>query len=683
MINHDETLGYDQQSRRTVVKVLTVAAAGALGISAQPVAADSGSRMVHVEDLSLKNILQGWGAPHKDRSVVNTPLTIDGKHFQRGIGTHAESVFRIALHQQAEKFSAMVGLDDTAGKEGMVTFEVLVDNKVAARTPLMKGGQPARPITADLRGAKYMTLLVLPGPNGISYCHADWANPVIAMVPGATKMPVSAARYEGADAVPEIASGDPPEPEFHGPRVVGATPGHDFLFLVPHTGQAPLSLSAQGLPPGLAMTDAGLITGQIAAAGEYKVRLTSKNSFGTASRTLRIVAGEHQLAKTPQMGWNSWNAYGMSNSAQRTMAAADAMVSTGLAAKGFNYINIDDGWQNGRNADGEIQTTKKFGDMKKLADYVHSKGLRFGLYSSPGKTTCGGHTGSFGHTAQDARTYARWGVDYLKYDWCSYGNEVPQNPTLPEFVKPYALMRQALDAVNRDIFFSLCQYGMGHVWTWGGREPVWGNSYRISGDINDSWGAMINNGFRSDGPLFPFAGPGHWNDPDMLVVGFGSFEDGPLHWTKLTPGEQQTHITQWCMLAAPLLLGCVLEKFDKFTTDLMTNTEVLAVNQDELGVQAQCIDRHSSGIEVWARPLWDGTVAVALYNLGLMPAKAVVSSWQILELVLTPNQKVLRGQQPVRDLWKRKNLGNHTGLAMEVPAHGAIMLKIGHPQQQD
>ena len=676
-----KTIGQNKPSRRTVVKVMAIAAAGAMGVSA--VKAARVDRIVHVEDLSLKNILQGWGVPHKDSSVVGTPLIIGGKQFKRGIGTHAQSVFRIALHQQAVKFTAIVGLDATAGKHGAVIFEVLADNKVVAKTPLMKGGDAPRAISADLRGANYMTLLVQTGPYGMDFGHADWADPVITLIAGATKRPEAAARYDGADVVPELASGDPPEPEFHGPRVVGATPGHDFLFLVPHTGQTPVSLTADGLPPGLTMTEAGVISGKISAAGEYKVRLTAKNSLGTASRTLRLVAGEHKLALTPPMGWNSWNAYGMDNSAKLTMGSADAMISSGLAAKGFNYINIDDGWQKGRDPQGEIQTTRKFGDMKKLADYVHSKGLRFGLYSSPGKKTCGQHTGSFGHEAQDARTYARWGVDYLKYDWCSYGDEVPQNPSLQQYMKPYELMRESLDAVDRDIFFSLCQYGMGHVWTWGGREPVWGNIYRISGDINDSWGSMVNNGFRADRALFPFAGPGHWNDPDMLVVGFGSFEDGPLHWSKLTPGEQQTHITQWCMLAAPLLLGCNLEHLNKFTIDLMTNTEVLAVNQDEIGVQAQCIDTNGTGIEIWARPLWDGTVAVALYNLGLLPAKAVISSWNILDMVLTPSQKVLRGQQPVRDLWKRKSLGEKAGVAMEVPAHGAIMLKIGQPRAED
>ncbi len=287
---------------------------------------------------------------------------------------------------------------------------------------------------------------------------------------------------------PIIAHGDGPEPAFHGTRVVGCTPGKPFLFKVPFTGKGSVTLSVNNLPEGLRMTEDGIITGSVPYAGEYCVELSASNAHGKAARILKIISGEHKLALTPQMGWNSWNAYGMDNDAKRTCAAADAMVKSGLAAKGFMYINIDDGWQNGRTADGEIKTTDKFGDMKEIVDYVHSKGLRFGLYSSPGPITCGGHTGSFGHVSQDARTYARWGVDYLKYDWCSYGEKVPKHPDLEQYIKPYAIMGEALRKSSRDIFFSLCQYGMGHVWTWGGKEPPQNNLNKLPRDVRlNAW----------------------------------------------------------------------------------------------------------------------------------------------------------------------------------------------------
>ncbi|MGC9261399.1 MAG: glycoside hydrolase family 27 protein, partial [Phycisphaerae bacterium] len=289
--------------------------------------------------------------------------------------------------------------------------------------------------------------------------------------------------------------------------------------------------------------------------------------------------------------------------------------------------------------------------------------------------------GSFGHVQQDARTYAKWGADYLKYDWCAYAELLKANVLggrldIERYIKPYALMGEALRRTNRDVFYSLCQYGMGHVWTWGGKPPVNGNSYRISYDIQDTWKLMCRNGFDQAGPLFPFAGPGHWNDPDMLVVGYGFFEQKHQHWTRLTPQEQLTHITLWCMLASPLLLGCVLTRLDKFTLDLVGNTEVLAVNQDELGRQAQCIAKNGP-LEIWARQLVDGSCAVAYFNRG--PAAANIEAhWRMLDPVLVNSLARLRGRQPVRDLWQRKDMGMLDGYATEVPSHGSVMLRVGY-----
>ena len=489
---------------------------------------------------------------------------------------------------------------------------------------------------------------------------------------------------------PDIASGDPERPDFHGPRVIGATPGRDFLFQVPHTGVAPLVISASGLPRGLRMTDTGLIRGKVQTTGIYAVRLTATNRAGSVNRRLRIVAGQHKLALTPPMGWNSWYVYGSANTGDRTMSAADAMVKSGLSAKGYAYINLDDGWQNGRTANGEIRPKDSFGDMKNVADYIHGRGLRFGIYSSPGPNTCAGYTGSLGHELQDAQSYARWGVDFLKYDWCYYKRVVP-HPDLQQCIRPYRIMREALDKLDRDIVFSLCQYGVGmwHVWTWGGKPPVLGNMYRISVDIADSWSWMSSNGFDHDGPLFPFSGPGRWNDPDMLMVGYGGLGRNTSHWSWLTPHEQLTQVTLWCMLAAPLILSCQLEKLitmekiSKFTLDMLTNTEVLAVDQDELGVQAQCVDRQAGDIEVWARPLWDGTVAVALFNRGSKTQKGHIASWNMFDPVLPRDAIPLRGSQPVRDLWKRSSLGAMRNFSIQIPIHGAILLKIGTPNFAD
>ena len=663
-------------NRRKLLEITTGAAA-ALAISPTVRAMNRAShRLVRVEDLNLNHMIQGWGRPHKNESVGGNPLKIAGQQYRRGIGTHATSIFCIHLFGGAKRFTALCGINESA-RTGSVRFMAYVDGHVAESTPVMYGHTPARKFAVNLKGAKTLILVVQPATNSINFDHADWVEPILELSAGAQKLPVSVP-YSPVGEIPKIASGDPDEPQFHGPRVVGCSPGKDFLFAVPHTGVKPVHVSAVGLPDGLTMDHRGLITGRVQNANEYKVKLTATNAHGQATRTLKIAVGEHMLARTPAMGWNSWNAYGMGNSSRRTMEAADAMVASGLASKGFMYINIDDGWQNGRRADGTVKTTNKFPSIKDLAHHVHGKGLRFGVYSSPGPTTCGGHTGSFGHVAQDARTYASWGVDYLKYDWCSYGGEVPKNPDLEDYVKPYRQMSEALRSTNRDIFFSLCQYGMAHVWTWAGKAPVYGGSARISGDINDSWGAVVNNGFHADGSLFPFARPGYWNDPDMLVVGVGSFEDGGLHPTKLTPWEQVTHITHWCMLAAPLLLGCDLTQLDKFTTDLMTNTEVLAVNQDELGRQAQRVARQGSA-EIWARPLFDDTAAVSIYNMGPVPMKVKIPSWSMIRPVLPSGTKI-SGTQSVRNLWTREEIGRMSQFTATVQPHGAVMLKVGVPR---
>ena len=383
-----------------------------------------------------------------------------------------------------------------------------------------------------------------------------------------------------------------------------------------------------------------------------------KGPAGSSSATLTIVGGEHQLALTPPMGWNSWNVWGGQVDADKIRAAADAMVKSGLAAHGFQYVNIDDTWEGKRDADGVLHPNAKFQDMKALADYVHAKGLKLGVYSSPGPKTCAGYEGSDGHEEQDAKTYGEWGVDYLKYDWCSCKSK--------DLRAPYALMRGALDKSGRDIVYSLCQYGMGDVWTWG--KDVGGNCWRTTGDINDSWNSMSGIGFGQDGHE-KFAGPGHWNDPDMLVVGKVGW--GRPHPTKLTPNEQVTHITLWSLLSAPLLIGCDMTQLDPFTTALLGNDEVLAVDQDALGKPAGRKAKDGM-LEVWARPLSDGTVAVGLFNRGGAPAE-VTARWADVGV---------QGEQPVRDLWRQKDLGAFTdSFKATVPRHGAVLVKVGKPAQ--
>jgi hypothetical protein len=364
------------------------------------------------------------------------------------------------------------------------------------------------------------------------------------------------------------------------------------------------------------------------------------------------------------MGWNSWNVYGLSVAAAKVQATADALISTGLAAHGWTYVNIDDGWEAAeRGPDGEIRSNEKFPDMQALADSVHARGLKLGIYSSPGPRTCGGFLGSWQHERQDADTWARWGIDYLKYDLCSYLGLMSKEPTLEEHQRPYLLMRDALRAQRRDIVFSLCQYGLMDVWNWG--AEVGGNSWRTTGDIEDTWESVAGIGGRQDAPA-PHARPGHWNDPDMLVVGVVGWGGEP-HPSRLTADEQYSHISLWSLLAAPLLLGNDLTRLDEFTRNLLTNDEVLAVNQDPLGQAARRV-LDEDGWQVWVRKLADGRQALGVFNMG--PS--------FRTFTLTPGQLGLPSGAPLRDLWRQQNVGVlRSRHPVRVPPHGVVLLAAG------
>ena len=479
----------------------------------------------------------------------------------------------------------------------------------------------------------------------------------------------------------------PDTPRINGAKVFGVRPGSPFLFAIPATGERPMKFSADNLPSGLKLdARTGRITGKLKKPGEFNVTLHAKNKLGVADEKFRIVCGD-AIALTPPMGWNSWNCFAGTVSEDKVKSAADALVKSGLAQHGWTYINIDAYWQNNRNSEdptlhgpfrdarGNIVSNSRFPDMKGLAAYIHGLGLKAGLYSSPGPWDCGDGPGSWQHEEQDAQTYTKWGFDYLKYDWCSYDSIASGKMTnamdIPLWGKtatndagaiyPYKVMGEFLREQNRDIVFSLCQYGMADVWKWGG--SVNGNCWRTTGDITDTWESMSGIGFKQD-PVAPFAGPGHWNDPDILVVGQVGW--GNLRPTRLTPDEQYTHISLWCLLSAPLLIGCDLEKLDDFTLGLLGNDEVLAVDQDSLGKEASCVSSNGT-LRVLAKDLDDGTKAAGLFNLGDQPA-TVVASWDDLKL---------SGEQLVRDLWRQKDLGRfEKEFSATVASHGVVLLKI-------
>jgi len=452
------------------------------------------------------------------------------------------------------------------------------------------------------------------------------------------------------------------KPRINGPDVFGERSGNPFLYKIPATGQKPLTYKASGLPKGLTLDAAtGIISGVVKDKGDYPVTFTASNKTGTDTKKFTIKIGD-LIGLTPALGWNSWNAFGLTVNDQKVRTAAQTMTDK-LSAHGWMYINIDDGWEAAnRNADGTISPNQKFPDMKGLTDYVHSLGLRMGIYSSPGPKTCGGYLGSWQHEDQDAKTYADWGIDYLKYDWCSYSQVSPQNPNLDDYKKPYQVMRASLDKVHRDILFSFCQYGMGDVWNWG--AEVGGNSWRTTGDIEDTWKSMSTIGFGQD-KTATGAKPGHFNDPDMLVIGKVGWGDSQ-HNTRLTPDEQYTHISLWSLLSSPLLIGCDMGHLDSFTLSLLTNDEVLAINQDALGKEARQTSKNDT-YQVWTKELADGGKAIGIFN----------TSEKYQTIKLNKADAGFAEYTKVRDVWQQKGITTSgPEFVTKVPPHGVVLIKV-------
>jgi len=615
---------------------------------------------VYLDSLDLSHAEQWVKTPQAGRSLDAGPLTLDGVAYDHGVGTSSFSEIAVELEQSAIRFEAVAGVDDETGGKGSAAFEIWLDGRKVAETGVVRGGDKPQRISADISGGQIMLLLVSDAGDGIANDHADWADAKLILAPDAAGSPKTVPVPKDA-TVPELASGFPAEPAVNWPRVTGATPGRPFLFKIPATGQPPLTYMARNLPPGLALDAAtGIIAGVLESEGETEVAVTVTNARGAAKAAIKIVGGKDKLALTPPMGWNSWNAFGIVVDDAKVRAAADALVDSGLAAQGYRYVNIDDSWNDRRGPDGRLTGNKRFPDMRALADYVHSKGLKIGIYSSPGPKTCQGYEGSYQHEIIDARTFAEWGFDYLKYDWCGYFNILDEKTASREEMQhPFRVMRDALDAAPRDIVYSLCQYGMANVWEWG--RDVGANLWRTTTDIDDTWAGMSNIGFNQDDKR-PFAGPGGWNDPDMLVVGQVGW--GPsLRATRLTKHEQVTHLTLWSLLAAPLLIGCDLEQLDAFTRDLLGNPEVIAVNQDPLGKQAVRISRNGFE-EIWQKPLADGGRAVGIFNR--RPVEA--------EVAFDPAELGLEKPRQFRNLWTRKNIEPKESFT--VPAHGAILFKL-------
>jgi alpha-galactosidase len=491
----------------------------------------------------------------------------------------------------------------------------------------------------------------------------------------------------GAPPVAERLTPEPgPAPRINGAAVFGARPGAPVLLKVAATGQKPLRYAAAGLPAGLCIdSDSGVISGRVEKAGQYRVSLDVHNSVGKAARALLIKIGA-DICLTPPMGWNSWNCWNVSVDQDKVIASARAMVDKGLIDHGWTYINIDDTWQGLRSGkDKALQANEKFPDMKALCDRVHKMGLKIGIYSTPWITSyagyCGGSSdsddgawsaeayagknkkaghrvGKYPFDQADAQQWAAWGFDYLKYDWRP--NDVPSTQR----------MADALRVCGRDIVYSLSNCApLEHAADYFQAA----NCYRTTGDIRDDWrkGAGFDK-FVGITDIWDFqekwrayCGPGHYPDPDMLVVGKVGWRATPLP-SKLTADEQYVHISLWCLWCAPLLIGCPIEQMDDFTLGLLTNDEVLEVSQDSLCQMAKTVADDGTHY-VLVKKMEDGSLVVGLLNRGEQPEQ-VTADWQSLGLA---------GKQRVRDLWRQKDLGNFDGhFTATVNRHGVVLLRL-------
>lgn len=628
---------------------------------------------VRLSSLDLNLMTAGWGKPVADLSVQSLPLSIGGRKFAHGVGTHAESFMWIDLHGGCQRFQAWVGVDDEIGQSpASLEFRVLADDETLFRSGIMRAGDEAKRIDINLQGRKMLQLVVRDAGDGVGFDHADWAEAVFETA-GPVPMAIDAASIPAPPKM--LLTPKPgPQPKINGPRLFGARPGHPFVYRIPCTGARPMRFAVEQLPAGLELeADTGIVRGTVPREpGEYPLTFRATNEHGTCAKAFTLVVGD-TLALTPPMGWNSWYIHYFRVNEQHMRNAAVSMIQSGMADYGYMYVNIDDCWmkKNGdepyRDEAGAVLPNEKFPDIRGMVDAIHAQGLRAGTYISPGPWTCAGYVGSYQHEEADARKFAEWGFDFLKYDWCSY-ESVATGEGRPRFTKPYQLMGDLLKQQPRDIALNLCQYGMDRVWEWGG--SVGGHCWRTTGDLGLERDRRLP-GFYSIGRMnaehWENARPGQWNDPDYILIGWvgsahNQAEGTP---TTLTAYEQYSYMSMWSLMAAPLIFSGDMDKLDEFTLNVLCNAEVIDIDQDPLGKQARIV-RLDEDTMILAKPLEDGSVAIGLFNLDDAPQK-IRATWEELGL---------SGTCRMRDVWRQVDVAQLNGSLEEVvPKHGVSLYR--------
>lgn len=638
-----------------------------------------------LDDLTIQTYSEGIRPVAVKANYAGNPMQINGIAYQRGLGVQSVCVLSFYLQGNAQQFTAEIGRDDEGNGDVPVKFYVIGDKKILYESGEMKGGDAPQKIAVDLEGIQRLGLLVTDdiGNARNNRTYSNWANARLVLK---------------KNHVPEHIPNDgekyiltPPSPQFpriNSAKIFGASPGNPFLYTIAATGSRPMQFSAQHLPGGLTLDPkTGIISGTVKKRGSYTATLKAKNAFGEATKQLLIKIGD-TIALTPPIGWNGWNSWAQHIDREKVIASADAMVKTGLRDHGWTYINIDDAWQGKRGgANNALQPNEKFPRFKEMVDYIHSLGLKAGLYSTPYISSYGGYVGassdfekggethesimvsrrSFNRIAKyrfetnDALQMAEWGFDFLKYDWRIDVNSAER-------------MSAALKNSGRDIVLSLSNSAPFE------KVSDWmrvSNMYRTGPDIRDSWTSLYQTTFTLD-KWGPYNGPGHWNDADMMIV--GNVSTGPtIHPTRLTPDEQYSHVSLFSIMAVPLLIGCPIEQLDAFTLNLLTNDEVIGINQDPLGKAGRFL-YEDNGVQVWLKPLEDGSYAVGLFNtdgFGASPQSYFRWGDEVAKSYAFDLARAgLKGKWKLRDVWRQKDLGKYSStFETSIPHHGVVFLR--------
>lgn len=644
----------------------------------------SATNTYRLTESDLEYMSAAIGKPHVNKSAGGEPLSVNGIVYKLGVGTDGNSTLMLQHDGSKGYFKADVAVDDNALPMTRIRFLVFTENGPAFDSGVMQRGDSPIAVRVDLTGIKYVWLKTVRAfilndyGNVVDY--ANWLNARFE-IRGSAPLP----RKKEKESCYLLTPSESDHPRINGPRIYGARPGNPFLYRIPVTGKRPLHIRASDLPAGLSLEEnTGIISGITPNKGRYDVALSVENKSGKAEAVFTIVSGD-TLSLTPYMGWSSWNTFGDSVSDQRIREITDAVVHTGLADYGYQYINIDDCWnvkaysddpkRGGAARDDEecMRSNGYFSDMKDLADYVHRFGLKLGVYSSPGPRGCGGYEGSFGFEKKDAACFADRGIDFLKYDMCSYDKIYEDKLSIysDQMIPPFRIMGNYLAEQKRDILYNIVQYGMRNVWEWGIETKA--HSWRISRDIGavedadkNLWESVSAILFNQKG-MEQYAGPGHWNDPDYLLSGSYRRDNiGELQQTPLSYSEQYSVISMMALSANPIILSFDIRDPDAFTKQLICNADLLEIHQDRDGKQATCI-KQDALIEYYLKPLSDGSVALGIFNLRPIQSNVCLDLTELLPFETNE----------VRDVWRQKTLSEKEIMSgISIPSHGCIVLRI-------